>query len=628
MPTPTLPTRTQADKPYPPERYAAIGCALVEEAKLLERWRMQYRHIVFDTHFDDGARFLATWRLWLDDPQRSACLHYLAVENHPYDVQTLASLHANLPQVTEQSQQLRDAWPLPLSGFHRIWFAEGAVCLTLIFGELANCMTQIDAQVDTFLFDAMAVAQLDMHTSSRLPITGGRLAAKDALLYADSQLPTDPSVWRNSGFQCDPTISTHVARFAPRWTLPVVSIATREQRHAIVIGAGLAGTTIAQRLCARDWRVTLLEAHAEAAQEASGNHAGIFMPVLAKDDNPGARLTRAAFLYALRLWQNLGGVGQAFAGEMCGGLQMARDLSRVQTAQDIASDQHLPPQFAQWLDADAIARMPGMMSVASAMSTGEGAWLFPRGGWLHPAGVCRAMLAACANKLDARYDIVVTHIERVGDAWQVFDGDKLLASAPTLILANGAGACQFAQAADLPLSRIRGQVTHVPAEHLPSLPVVLCREGYLTRPHDGICSLGASYDIDDDEATLRMSSQQQNLQRLDQLLFNQSQHLNDLPLSGRVGFRCVSPDRLPLVGALSDPSACANFRGERLRDVPRLPGLYGALAYASRGLIWAPLAAEILAAQICGEPMPIERDLLVTLDPARFFLAEHRRKSR
>jgi tRNA 5-methylaminomethyl-2-thiouridine biosynthesis bifunctional protein len=59
--------------------------------------------------------------------------------------------------------------------------------------------------------------------------------------------------------------------------------------------------------------------------------------------------------------------------------------------------------------------------------------------------------------------------------------------------------------------------------------------------------------------------------------------------------------------------------------VPRLPGLYGLLGYGSRGLIWAPFAAELLASSLEGEPLPIERTLAEALDPARFVLKAYRR---
>ena len=84
----------------------------------------------------------------------------------------------------------------------------------------------------------------------------------------------------------------------------------------------------------------------------------------------------------------------------------------------------------------------------------------------------------------------------------------------------------------------------------------------------------------------------------------------------------MAPDRLPLVGHLPDVEAAGGL--ERLRDVPRHPGLYALLGYASRGLIWAPLAAELLAAQLDGEPLPLEATLVDALDPARFVLRARR----
>ena len=41
-------------------------------------------------------------------------------------------------------------------------------------------------------------------------------------------------------------------------------------------------------------------------------------------------------------------------------------------------------------------------------------------------------------------------------------------------------------------------------------------------------------------------------------------------------------------------------------------------ALGSRGITWAPLAAELLAAWVTGGPPPLEADLVDALDPARF----------
>lgn len=200
---------------------------------------------------------------------------------------------------------------------------------------------------------------------------------------------------------------------------------------------------------------------------------------------------------------------------------------------------------------------------------------------------------------------------------------ELIAHAPVVVVASGTHAGAFAQTRGLPLAAIRGQVTHIPADALPPLPVVLCGDGYVTRPANGICCAGATYDFDADTA-LRQSSQDENLERLAQVL-RQTDVGAGLPLAGRTGFRAVSPDRLPLVGAL--PDAHAAITGSRLSDVPRLPGMYGVLGLASRGIIWAPFAAELLASQIEHEPMPVERDLAAAFDPARFALKAWRRQA-
>jgi tRNA 5-methylaminomethyl-2-thiouridine biosynthesis bifunctional protein len=341
------------------------------------------------------------------------------------------------------------------------------------------------------------------------------------------------------------------------------------------------------------------------------------MPLLSRDDNLPTRLTRAAYLYALRYWDTLGGIGRAIDGAACGVLQLARDAAHAQVQRAIAQEAHYPAHFAQWLEraeAEAVLGHPAP----------DGGWLFRQGGWARPASVCEAMLARCGARLTRMFSSGSVHVARHGDAWQVIDAaGTVLASAATVILANGPAARAMAQAAALPLSSVRGQVTHIDAAGAPALSLVLCREAYITPSADGICSFGASYDMDADPA-LRASSQDANLANIRDLLQDPSIGV-DAPLRGRVGFRCVAPDRLPLVGRLPDVDAAGGL--ERLREVPRHPGLYALLGYASRGLIWAPLAAELLAAQLDGEPLPLEAHLVDALDPARFVLRARRSRT-
>ena len=235
------------------------------------------------------------------------------------------------------------------------------------------------------------------------------------------------------------------------------------------------------------------------------------------------------------------------------------------------------------------------------------------------------MLAACGTRLIRRFGVGSVTLERGGGEWLVRDVQgAVIAQAPTVILANGAGASQLAQSASLPLDAVRGQVTHLDAALVPALPFVLCREAYLTPPAHGICSAGASYDTHADPA-LSAASQRQNLDKLRSMLGDPGIGAG-APLAGRVGFRSAAPDRLPLVGALADDTRAA--KPERLRDMARHPGLHTLLGYASRGLIWAPLAAELLASQLEAGPLPLETTLVRALDPARFLLRGRRNNTR
>jgi tRNA 5-methylaminomethyl-2-thiouridine biosynthesis bifunctional protein len=100
-------------------------------------------------------------------------------------------------------------------------------------------------------------------------------------------------------------------------------------------------------------------------------------------------------------------------------------------------------------------------------------------------------------------------------------------------------------------------------------------------------------------------------------------------LRSHVGVRAVSPDRLPYCGpvpelrdALAEP---ARWAGKRLHELPRHPGLAVCAGMGSRGLTLAALLAECIAAEIEGEPLPVETDLAACLDPARIALKRLRR---
>ncbi|MBN8509983.1 MAG: hypothetical protein J0L57_15395, partial [Burkholderiales bacterium] len=74
------------------------------------------------------------------------------------------------------------------------------------------------------------------------------------------------------------------------------------------------------------------------------------------------------------------------------------------------------------------------------------------------------------------------------------------------------------------------------------------------------------------------------------------------------------------------PAACDHLPAETpLHRLPRTPGLYLWCGLASRGITWAALGAQLLAARLARTPWPVERALADAVDPARFALRRRRR---
>jgi tRNA 5-methylaminomethyl-2-thiouridine biosynthesis bifunctional protein len=94
-----------------------------------------------------------------------------------------------------------------------------------------------------------------------------------------------------------------------------------------------------------------------------------------------------------------------------------------------------------------------------------------------------------------------------------------------------------------------------------------------------------------------------------------------------VGWRLGLDDRLPVVGPvpLREESLSGTVRLEQPRHVPRVGGLYVLAGLGSRGITWAPLVGEVLAASIVGGPIPAAGTALDAIDPGRFIARSRRR---
>lgn len=586
---------------------------------------------VGETGFGTGLNFLCAWQLFERTAPADARLHFVSVERFPLTRADLQKALALWPELAPWADALLAQYVAVHPGFQRFVFAEGRVVLTLLVGDVLERLPELDARIDAWFLDGFAPAKNpEMWTPAlfaelaRLSAPGASLATFTSAGFVRRGLNAAGfAMQRVKGFGQKREMlagrfeGTPQEAAKPWFARPPRPAGPRE---ALVIGAGLAGCAAAASLARRGWQVTLLERRAAVAEETSGNPQGVLYLKLSAHGTALSRLILAGFGFTRRLLQRLE-PGRDWSP--CGVLQLASD------AREAARQAELVAAFpADLLHGLGRAEAEELAGVA----LDSGGLFYPEAGWVHPPALC-AHLAAHPNiRLLTHREVLDLH--REDGQWCARAGETLLARAPVAVLCGGAEIARFPEAAGLPLKRIRGQISRLPATAASrDLQTVLCAEGYVAPPRDGEHTLGASFRFDSDELALSAEEHAENLQLLREISTDlaerlQADRLDPAALDGRAGFRCTSPDYLPIAGPLADAAVFAEayaVLGKDARQVPQHPcpwldGLYVSSGHGSRGLLSAPLAGELLAAWLDDEPLPVPRAVAEACHPNRFGL--------
>lgn len=625
----------------------------IQGNRLRERWSNPARKsfVLAETGFGSGLNFMVASRLWLALTGPGHTLHYYAVEKHPLtatDMQRVHRLFAAMAEEEEEAwpaESLLEAYPPLTPGFHRLSLFGGRVSLTLAFTDVEHWLNDIRIQAEAWFLDGFAPARNgDMWTPAVLAgvkeNTAPRGTVSTFTAAGDVRRGLEAAgfeVARRRGYGPKREMLTAVHpgqtpadRYAASrkpWFLGPLS-ERREGASVTVVGAGLSGALTAHALARRGWRVTVIERHARPAQEASGNDTGIIFSKLSAFAGMDYVFYHHSYLHAVRhLPGLLPGNG---LWEACGVLQLGFDDKERLRQLRVIDSGVWPPEVVSRLDA---ARASEVAGVPLPM----GGLFFRQAGWLAPRRVCEYLLSKHPS-VQLLNNTEALRLERDSGGWRIVDtAGNRVASSDAVVLATAADTVRFEQTAFLPLSRIRGQVTPIAATECSSrLRAVVCYDGYITPAVDGWHGLGATFSHGDDERNARLADDRHNLQRLRNAVPSLCQALQ-MPepdkltqTVGRAGFRCHTPDYLPVVGPVPDVEAFereyAPLRKGQLKRAYRagsyLEGLCVNIAHGSRGVTTTPLCAEIIAAYLSGEPQPVGEALRQALHPARFLIRE------
>lgn len=576
------------------------------------------RFVILETGFGLGLNFLATWEVFRQHPGQCKTLHFISVEKHPLSIDSLLQCHAAWPELAELAQQLRHQWPVLVAGYHRLSFDNGRVQLTLIFDDAETALKQLDASVDAIYLDGFSPAKNPALWSPTIMQQLARLAAPNARLATWCVAGAVRQSLQQAGFLVErkPGFGHKKERLEARYqnTSPLTPRPSPISQSATLIGAGIAGVSLAHALCQRGWQVNLIERHSAPAMGASGNPAGVVRPQLTLDESFNGRLSRQAFLHTVKQVSTLTSSPFPLHG-FSGVLHLARNDEQAKHMPAMLAAHNYQENFARWVNQDEAGELAGCPVAAPGL-------YFPQGGWLSGGRTCKAMLSDCGTSLTRHFTTEATRIEQTAAGWRVWEGERLISESAALVLTSAYEAAQFA---GLPLTPVRGQITKLPDGSLPGLKIPVTREGYVLPTLNGIGNIGASFAFDDDPAP-RASEQHENLSRLNRLLTKPPTFDADR-LEARVSFRAATPDRLPLVGGIADDVQTPQPESA-LEQLPRKNGLFVLSGLGARGLVWGSFLAQALAARMDGEHWMLPRDLWQAIDPARFWLRNVRKKTK
>ncbi len=520
---------------------------------LPQRWHDQAHFTIGELGFGTGLNFLVAWKEFTETS--SGHLHFISVEKFPLTIAQLTEALAHQPQLADVAAQLIAHYPLRLPGWHRVKFDR--VTLTLGFGDVSELLPQMEANVDAWFLDGFAPAKNDAMWSTDVFHQIARLSAADATFATFTAAAVAKRGLQEVGFMVQ-----KVQGFGHKRDMLVgmrhgEAHGSRAVKTAIVIGGGMAGCSVARALAERGVQVTLHEKES-IASGASGNPAAVLYPQLTKYYTPATAWHFAAYDFAQRTLAQWG-----VKLNSTGMLKIGKDDEDDAKLRSIRESLQLDESVAQWLEPEEVSARVGQRIT-------RGGFFFPHGAWLNPADACRALLH--------HPNITVHEHSKI----------KELPTADAIIIANAQAANDLLPT-ELTMGVTAGQVSVLAASE--KLTTVLCHKGYAIDTGEALI-IGATYDREDLRGAVTDANHAQNITELHEALPMMQVSIQ----TGRTSMRATTPNRLPHVGKVRD-------------------GLYVSVGHGSRGMISAPLAAELIASEICGEPLPVSRALRDALAP-------------
>ncbi len=607
--------------------------------------------VIGETGFGTGLNFLLTLQAYKKAESLLAqqnkllqlpSVKFITTEKYPLSKTQLMQALNLFPELSEFSQALIAQYPEVPKTKTTLYFYQKKLSLTLLLGDASQSFAKLEVDkqglVDLWYLDGFSPKKNPDMWSEALFTQLARLSKNNASLATFTVAGLVRRGLEKVGFRVKKQQAQGkkseilIARFQQNpfngkgyQLRPVIT----KPQHVSIIGGGIASACAAYSLVQQGIKVTLYCKDEALAQGASSNAIGALYPLLHQQQDEISCFYQHAFWHAKKYYQQLYTQGFHFDHSWCGLLEIAYNTSLIKRQQKFAQLNAWPRQLIHSIDASTASKK-------AKITLSQGGLFMPEAGWVAPQQLVTQLFnaAQATGRLKIKNAIEVKQLVKQPSAektsWHIHTNKGIFKS-QVVVLCGGAEAIKLAPLTQLPLSSVRGQVTAVRTKaSIEQLATVICHKGYLTPQNQGVHCIGATFTKNSVSTVATNSDDKFNLNMLSQCLPDLAVWQEDDIEFSKARLRCMTPDHLPVVGAIADikqhQQAYAHLAKDKNWKITTpanyIDNLYVLTGLGARGLCSAPLLADILTADLCNTPYPVDSEQLFNLAPNRFIIRD------
>lgn len=554
----------------------------LESNSILKRWSSNKMHEfnIGELGFGIGVNFFITLNEWIKCKNKIGALNFISFDKYAPKPEDILKVKSNYPSLADAIDLYLQNTPALFGGINKIEIKGHNVSLLLVIDDIQTGLSKVlnnSSLIDAWFFDGFDPRKnLEMwedEVFQKVAI----LSNKETTFGTYTASGKVKNNLKNNGFIVNKVKGFNKKRHMLSGLYSKGDKPCFEKKNIAIIGSGLSASILANKLALKGCTVDVYEKNSALASETSSNPWASMYPKFALGDDSRSFFLIQSYFYALNYYLknlksfiNTGVLFLSNSEHRKDWLRKLVDYKREDVFQSIScSEINIDHDIEQPYDGVFCkfggALSPKELSISSLDHVNINTHLDCNFNGYDINNKSKISININNVSLDSKYDDLI-----------ICTGTGLINLFPSLNSMKGA----IIGFKSKSLSRIKHPINH---------------SGYILPQRNKISWIGSSYE----KGNARMPDAD-----LKDEILRKTKIITPFDIDDEVkiwsGIRTTTPDRMPIAGSIKHP------------NVYVIGGL------ASRGLSFAPLIADFLAAKILKLFLPISKDVEASIRPDRF----------